>query len=375
MPIFFQNLQLQKNEATTSKVDEKLLVRPDSNIKRSPNEKAVLVEFGDFQCPACGSYYPIVKQVVDSHSDDLTFVFRNFPLSQHKNALPSAYAVEAAGKQGKYWEMFDKIYSSQNDWEGLSNPKKTFETYAEGLGLDINKFKDDVDSKEIKDKVQADYQDGISLQVNATPTFFLNAQKLESPRSLDEFNSLVEAAIKNDPVQTSDNSSESQAYHAHFGLKVYLNGKAVDFSQKKYQSEEGNELNEWIHMHDGNGDIVHVHKEGTKLSDFFNSLKISFNNECVTMDTGEKYCTGNGKELKMYVNGKQNTEFENYAPQDLDRLLITYGSETGDALQKQIDSVSDEACIYSETCPERGTPPTENCVGGLGTGCEAEKSN
>lgn len=361
-----------QSETASNKVDEKLLMRPDSNIKKAPSEKAILVEFGDFQCPACASYAPVVNQVLVEFKDELTFVARHFPLDQHKNALPSAYAAEAAGKQGKFWEMYDLLYKKQNDWAISGSVMKIFEGYAKDLGLDVDRFKKDVESKEIKDKVQSDYSDGVTLGVNSTPTFYLNAEKLTAPRSVDEFKSLVQAAIANTSLQSSVNESE-EVYHAHFDWKVVLNGKAVDFSLAKYQSKEGSELNEWIHMHDGNGEIVHLHKRGMKLSDLFNSLKIVFNDECFTLDTGTKYCSGNGKTLKMFVNGKENKDFGDYGPQDLDRILITYGSETGSVLQKQIDSLSDEACIYSETCPERGKPPTEECVGGLGTGCETEE--
>jgi protein-disulfide isomerase len=360
-----------KSEIVANKVDEKLLVKADSNIKKAANEKAVLVEFGDFQCPACGTYYPVVKQVEEAYSDTLTYVFRNFPLSQHKNALPAANAAEAAGIQGKYWDMVDKIYTTQSNWSASGDPEKIFEGYAKDLNLDINKFKADSASKEVKDKVQGDYNDGVTLGVNSTPSFYLNGQKLDPPRSFDEFKSVINSVIANASAQP-DVTGAAETYHGHFDLKIILSGKVVDLAQKKYQSTDGNDLNEWIHMHDGNGEIVHVHKKGMKLADLFNSLKIGFNNECFTLDTGVKYCTGNGKTLKMFVNGKENKDFDNYIPADLDRILITYGSEEGTVLQKQIDSVTDKACIYSETCPERGKPPTEECIGGLGTGCTKE---
>ena len=92
---------------------------------------------------------------------------------------------------------------------------------------------------------------------------------------------------------------------------------------------------------------------------------------CLTLDDGKKYCTDGTKSLKLYVNGKAiSDQFGDYQPQDLDRILISFGSETEARLAQQRDSVADKACIYSETCPERGKPPTEECVGGLGTGCE-----
>jgi len=360
-----------QDETSGSKVNQEILVRQDSNIDKAPDEKAVLVEFGDFQCPACGTYYPVVEQVKEEFKSNLTFVFRNFPLSQHKNALPSSYAAEAAGKQGKYWEMYGLIYMNQNEWASLDSPNKKFEEYAAQLELDLDKYRLDVSSKEVKDKVDIDYGDGVALGVNATPTFYLNGQKIVSPRSVNEFKSLVEAAIQNS-VNENATTLDTETYHAHFDLKVYLNGKAIDFTQAKYQSEEGKELDEWIHLHDGNGEVVHVHKAGQKLEKLFNSLKIGFNDECFTLDTGERYCSGNGKTLKLFVNGQENNKYESYEPKDLDRILITYGNDSESTIAEQIDTVSDKACIYSEVCPERGTPPDESCVGGLGTGCEVE---
>jgi len=368
--VYFLSKPPASQTGSGNKVDQSILIREDSAVKKAPGEKAVLVEFGDFQCPACALYAPIISQIAKDFENELTLVFRHFPLSQHKNALPSSFAVEAAGRQGKFWEMVDVVYKNQNEWSVSSKPNDYFDKYAKELGLNLEKFKTDSDSKEVRDKVQSDYADGALLGVNSTPTFYLNGEKIRAPRSLDEFKSIIASAISNSPLDVSD--EEADVYHAHFDLGIVINGKSLDLSQKKYQSEEGAELNEWIHLHDGNGKVVHIHKKGTELSDLFNSLKIILNDECLTLDTGEKYCTGNGRTLRMFVNGDESTEFESYEPKDLDRILITYGSESSDALKKQVDSVSSDACIYSKTCPERGSPPDEECVGGLGTGCEEE---
>lgn len=359
-----------KNSTSTPQpekaVNQDILVKSDSNKMQAPAEKAVLVEFGDFQCPACGSYFPLVKKLSEDYKDNLSIVFRNFPLPQHKNALPAAYAAEAAGKQGKYWEMFDLLYDGQDKWSEASNAVSIFEDYAITLDLDLDKFKKDAASDEVKKKVNADYADGNSLGVNSTPTFYLNASKIPNPRSYDEFKTQVEAAFLNSTVDVTG----EEAYHAHFDLSVVLDGTPIDFTQDKYQSSEENELDEAIHMHDGNGKVVHLHKKGATLEQFFNSLKIKFTKECLNLDTGANYCNGTSKTLKMFVSGQENTDFEKYVPQDLDRILITYGAQTESQIKSQIDGVSDDACIYSEKCPERGTPPDEKCVGGLGTGCE-----
>jgi protein-disulfide isomerase len=147
-------------------------------LPASSSAKVTLVEFGDYQCPACGTYAPFVKQLLTDFSGKINFVFRNYPLSQHTNAPISSDAAEAAGLQGKFWEMHDKLYETQNDWSSSTNPESIFITYAQDLGLDINKFKTDIDSATVKNKVQSDTNDGNTVALTETPTFYLNGVKV-----------------------------------------------------------------------------------------------------------------------------------------------------------------------------------------------------
>ncbi len=152
--------------------------------------------------------------------------------------------------------------------------------------------------------------------------------------------------------------------HYHADFKVYLNGIAYDFAQEKYMSEEEGALSPFTHLHDMNGEIIHKHMSGITLGDFFESIGMSLTETCFTVDDGTAYCDDETKTLQFYVNGELNTKFDQYELQDLDRILISYGDETEAELQIQLSSVTDEACIYSETCPERGSPPDESsCVG------------
>lgn len=331
-------------QAQTSPAE--FLVREDSAKISSDTASVTMVEFGDYQCPACGSYHPVVKQILKDFAGKVNFVFRNFPLDVHKNSRPSAYAVEAAGLQGKFWEMHDKVFESQAAWNTLDNPMTVFDKYAKDLGLDIKKFDTDVNSSIILEKVKRDLVDGGALAVDATPTFYLNGEKLTNPGSLDDFETLIKAAILKAPLP-----SPTTAWHSHFDIKIYQGGSLIDLSQAKYQSEEGKELDENIHLHDGNGKVVHIHKQGETVGDLLKSLKLSF-----------------GATTKLYVNGKLSDKFADYAPADADRILIS--DAIGDVLTHQMTSVTNDACIYSLTCPERGKPPTESCVGGLGTGCK-----
>lgn len=337
------------------KVNQEILIRSDSPKLSAPNEKVVMVEFGDFECPACAAYHTLVKQVMEENKDKLSLVFRHFPLSQHKNARPAAYAAEAAGKQGKFWEMYNKLYENQDSWVALSDPSEKFLEYAKEFGLDLSKFKEDASSSDIKSKVDRDYADGVVLGVNSTPSFYINNEKIVSPRSLQEFNSLILSAESDAEVSSSEIKTEEVKYHAHFDLKVYTSGTAVDFSQAKYQETKDNKLNPDIHFHDGNGKVVHVHKEGVTLGDLFNSFGLKVD--------GTLFVNGEKKDIANILS---------YSPKDLDRILITNLSSSGAALTKQIAEVSDDSCIYSEKCPERGKPPAEECVGGIGTDCEEQ---
>lgn len=350
--LFSRSGKTTTNEPT---VDSTLLIPADAYKFTSTSTPLTLVEFGDYQCPACGAYHPVVKQLLTDYSGKLNFVFRNFPLSQHQNGLISSYAAEAAGLQGKFWEMHNKIYETQASWSTSTDTKTLFIGYAKDLGLDVGKFTADIDSKLIKDKVQSDVTDGNKIGINATPTFYLNGKKISLAGSYNDFKKIIDSAFQG---TTESASGASDAYHAHFDLKVYINGSPIDLSLSKYQSTEGAELDPYIHLHDGNGEVVHVHKENIPLSELFSSIKLNFPSDTSTNN------------LKVYVNSTKSSEGLAYIPKDLDHVLVSYGSTEDGSLAKQINSVSDNACIYSLTCPEKGTPPPESCAGGLGTGCE-----
>lgn len=182
----------------TPVVSEGSLSKPvDSadNYSGNKDAKTVLVEYSDFQCPACGAFYPIVKQLVADNSSKLKLVYRNFPLQQHANARIAAYAAEAAGKQGKYWEMHDKIFENQNSWSEQTNARDIMIKYTLDLKLNVDQFKKDIDSKEIKDKVDGDYQSGVDSNIDSTPTFFLNGKKMLPPNSFDDFKNQITNAI------------------------------------------------------------------------------------------------------------------------------------------------------------------------------------
>lgn len=168
-------------------------------FKGSKESKVILVEYSDLQCSACDYYYPVVKRLGEEFGDKIGIAYRHFPLSQHKNAKPAAYAAEAVAKQGKFWEMHNIIFDNQKKWAEDKNAKEVFSEYAKSIGLNMEQYNKDVDSQEVKDKVDSDYESGVRSKVDSTPTFFLNGDKIKNPANYDEFKKLIDDAIRNNP--------------------------------------------------------------------------------------------------------------------------------------------------------------------------------
>lgn len=151
------------------------------NVYGNAKSKVVLIEYGDYQCPGCGDAYPIMKSVTEKYKDQIGFVFRNFPLPQlHPNAMSAAAAAEAAGLQGKYWEMHDKIYENQSGWGNLSPDARVdaFASYAETLGVNRDTFKTDMTSQKIGQKIAFDQALGRKIGVTGTPAFFIDGKEV-----------------------------------------------------------------------------------------------------------------------------------------------------------------------------------------------------
>lgn len=155
-----------------------------------------LVEYGDYECPFCGQYYPIVKQIEAQYDQQIFFQFRNFPLtSLHPNAFAGARAAEAAGLQNKFWQMHDLLYQTQTQWSGSPDPTGFFNQYATQLGLNLSRFKADYASSTVNDLVSADMAEGNKLNVQGTPTFFLDGKQISVNESLGSFQTLINAEI------------------------------------------------------------------------------------------------------------------------------------------------------------------------------------
>lgn len=141
------------------------------------DSKVIMFEYGDYQCSGCAAAYPIVKQAVEKYSDKMGFIFRNFPLySIHPNAFAASSAAEAAGIMGKYWEMHDYLYANNSAWVSLTGQDRTdyFVAAAKSLGLDTNRFTTLLTDPRVKKKIDFDVALGKVLNINATPSMFVD---------------------------------------------------------------------------------------------------------------------------------------------------------------------------------------------------------
>ncbi|WP_311214587.1 MULTISPECIES: thioredoxin domain-containing protein [unclassified Arthrobacter] len=182
---------------TPAAAAEAQLVRDDSHRVTSPTtEKAQLVEFLDFECEACLAAQPLVEELKKEFGDRITFVNRYFPLPAHRNSATAALAVEAAAQQGKYEQMYAKMFETQPQWgEKTESQAPLFRTFAQELGLDLAAYDAAVADDKTKERIKKDIADGTALGVKGTPTFFLNGEML-TLQTEEQFRQLLADAAK-----------------------------------------------------------------------------------------------------------------------------------------------------------------------------------
>ncbi len=171
---------------------------PGSNNTYGLTESSVvLTEFVDFQCEACNAYYPTMKEIKEKYKDQITIQIKHLPIaSSHPYAKMAAGYAESAAKQGKFFEMHDKIFDGQTIWQASSDPKKYFERYAEEIGLDMNQLNSDIASKEITAIINADIAKAKEAGATGTPTFLLNGVKIEPNNSVVSISEYIDKALK-----------------------------------------------------------------------------------------------------------------------------------------------------------------------------------
>lgn len=181
--------------AEKSLIDASLLEGSTNRKISSDSATITVVEFGDFQCPACAVAQPITKQVLKDYEGKVNFIFRHFPLPGHKNAMHASIAAEAAGEQGKFWEMYDKLFENQKDWEALDSPNVYFTKLATDMGLNIEQFTKDLESQVLKDRIKADQDDGFRIGVRSTPTFYVNGVEYAGALRLSDFRAIIDQLL------------------------------------------------------------------------------------------------------------------------------------------------------------------------------------
>lgn len=165
--------------------------------KGNPDAAVTLVEYSDFQCPACRSYFPIVQALTGEFGNEVLFAYRHLPLTQiHFNAEAAARAANAAGEQGKFWEMHDMLFQNQPVWASSADAESIFIAYAAGIRLNMEQFNSDFNSEEDLDSLRDAYADALRSGINSTPTFFLNGERIPNPSDLDEFRDVIRGAIE-----------------------------------------------------------------------------------------------------------------------------------------------------------------------------------
>lgn len=166
-------------------------------IKGNPDAALTLVKFSDFQCPACRTQHNSIKQIWPAIKGSVRFVYRHFPLTNiHPHAVQAARYAEAAGKQGKFWELHDLFFERQRSWTSSKDITPIFDGYVKELGLDLEQLKADADSKEIRDKVGQDAQSARAARAASTPTLFLNGKLLRNVRTPDNLRAAIKEALR-----------------------------------------------------------------------------------------------------------------------------------------------------------------------------------
>ncbi|MDX6711517.1 MAG: hypothetical protein QOH96_2533 [Blastocatellia bacterium] len=168
-----------------------LPVGPRDHVQGSPAAAVTLVEYGDFECPSCGAAYPIVKQIQQNLGEQLCFVFRHFPLTQiHPHAERAAEAAEAAGAQGRFWEMHDLLFENQQSLDD-----RNLLRLAKALELDIERFAHELVEGIYLERVREDFMSGVRSGVNGTPTFFINGVRHDGPWDMQSLLSSIVDAV------------------------------------------------------------------------------------------------------------------------------------------------------------------------------------
>ncbi|CAA9244149.1 MAG: hypothetical protein AVDCRST_MAG42-1876 [uncultured Chthoniobacterales bacterium] len=168
-----------------------------AHMRGSTKATVTIEEFADFQCPPCGGISGLVKELEKKNADRLRVVFRHYPLKNHANAVPAALAAEAAGLQGKFWEMHDLLFKNQLAWSKAADARSLFTEYAASINLDTTRFAGDMNDEKLKARVTADQERATSMGVSRTPSIFINGQAIPSESfSMTGLQTAIDSAVQ-----------------------------------------------------------------------------------------------------------------------------------------------------------------------------------
>lgn len=182
-----------------------------THVKGNPDAEVVLTKYSDFQCPACAEFSHVVREVMETYGDQIRFEYKHFPLiTIHPHAVPAARATEAAGQQGKFFEMHDKLFENQSAWSASPNPQLLFTKYAEEIGLDMDLFRQHSKASLLRDRVMEQYNESRELGLTGTPSFFLNGERMQYV-TYQDFTDAIEQAVLGDSSEQVEMTAESES--------------------------------------------------------------------------------------------------------------------------------------------------------------------
>lgn len=150
-------------------------------------------------------------------------------------------------------------------------------------------------------------------------------------------------------------------YHVHADFLIYVDNELLDLSGDEYMTTAAQKLSEHAHLHDNNGDVMHIHAEGITFVSFLDTIGITLTDSCLTTPDGTEHCMNNDEVLRLYVNGEVTDDVDSYVPVDDDRVLLYYGTPDSPQIPEYLETIPHDSCYYSGTCPERGVAPPESC--------------
>lgn len=186
-----------------------------AHILGSQTATVTVEEFADYQCPTCAVKHPVLKQIASIYNSRIKFIFRNFPLTQmHPKAYDAAVAAEAAGMQGKFWDMQNLLFTKQAEWSGSTDHRKLFSDYAQQIGLDLAKFQADSLGLAAKKRVDDDLNRARTLQVSSTPTVYINGVPIPfNQMTVEGMRQIIDAELQkagnNPPATVNSATTES----------------------------------------------------------------------------------------------------------------------------------------------------------------------